>query len=44
LGKSDETFHKIAHAAEPKHAAAAKPASKAIPLDSSEHDLERFNN
>jgi methyl-accepting chemotaxis protein len=38
FGKSDEAFHKIATRPE------AKPASKAIPLDSGEHDLESFNN
>ena len=41
FGKSDETFHKIAHPAA-KHASAAKAASKVIPLDNS--DLESFNN
>jgi len=45
FGKSDEAFHKIAtHAAESKHAPTAKAATKAIPLDKSEHDLETFNN
>jgi methyl-accepting chemotaxis protein len=45
FGKSDEAFHKIAHAdkaAKPK--AAARPAThKAIPLDSHEDDLKDFN-
>jgi hypothetical protein len=41
LGKSDETFHKIAHPAA-KQAPAGKATGKAIPLDSS--DLESFNN
>ncbi len=41
FGKSDETFHKIAHPAA-KQAPAGKAARKAIPLDS--NDLESFNN
>jgi hypothetical protein len=43
FGKSDEAFHKIAHP-QGKHAGAAKSTHQAIPLDSSEHDLESFNN
>jgi hypothetical protein len=43
LGKSDETFHKIAHPPTGQ-APAAKAASKVIPLDAKERDLESFNN
>ncbi|MEN6337299.1 MAG: methyl-accepting chemotaxis protein, partial [Phycisphaerales bacterium] len=44
FGKSDEVLHKIAgHSDKPQHAT-AKPAGKAIPLDSSESSLHEFNN
>jgi methyl-accepting chemotaxis protein len=43
FAKSDETFHKIARP-QAKHTPVAKAASKTIPLDKSEHDLESFNN
>jgi methyl-accepting chemotaxis protein len=43
FGRSDEAFHKIAHP-QAKDTPAARAASKVIPLDGREHDLESFNN